>query len=124
MDAIEIQLTARISLAIGVVVVTWLSLTPGEALPDIDIWDKLLHVSAFAAIGLAGSLAFQGWRFGLVVAAGLLALGCILELAQIIIPGRSASIADALANGVGVAFGLVAAWTANLLLCRYERSSL
>ena len=82
-----IELVARISFSVGVVVVTGLSLSPQEALPDIDIWDKLLHTSAYAVLGLAGGLGFQGVRSRCMVAVGLLALGCILEVAQVSVPG-------------------------------------
>ena len=119
-----IELVARISFSVGVAVVTGLSLSPQDALPGIDSWDKLLHVSAYAVLGLAGGLGFQGACSRCVVAAGLLALGCILEVAQVTVPGRTPSIADALAGSGGVVLGLVTVWVGNRLLSQYKLSSL
>jgi VanZ family protein len=111
----------KISFVIGVLAVTWLSLTPKAALPSTEVWDKLIHLVAYAALGLSGGLGFSGPRFWLLIGVGLITLGCLLEVAQIDVSGRSASIADAFANGIGIVVGLVAAWAGNLLLSRYER---
>jgi len=114
---------ARISFAFGVLLVTWLSLIPGEDLPGIGPWDKLLHAAAYAALALTGGLGFRGRRSAATVAVGLLALGSLLEVIQAAIPGREASVADASANAVGIAFGLAAAGAGHLLLRRYQPGS-
>ena len=111
----------KVSFAIGVLAVTWLSLTPKAALPSIEVSDKLVHLVAYAALGLSGGLGFSRPRSWLLIGAGLITLGCLLEVAQLVVSGRSASIADAFANGIGVVVGLVAAWAGNPHLSRYER---
>jgi VanZ family protein len=66
-------------------------------------WDKLAHIGIFALIGCAAGVASgsQGWiRIGYCVA-GTLALGITDELHQSYLPGRSASWADLVADGVG-----------------------
>jgi len=118
-----IQLTARISLAFGVLLVTWLSLMPGDELPGMENWDKLLHAAAYAALAVAGGLGFRGWRSALTLAVGLLALGTVLEVVQTTIPGRQGSIVDASANAVGIAFGLAAACAGQFLVDRFEAGS-
>ena len=106
----------RISFAIGILAVTWLSLMPKEALPPTEVSDKLIHVVAYAALALSGGLGVWGWRTWLLIGAGLFALGGVLEVAQVAVPGRTASMFDAFANGLGIALGLSGAWIANLLM--------
>ncbi len=105
----------RIAFIVGVPAVIALSLLPQEVLPETGAWDKLNHIVAYAALALASGLGFRGWRSLLVVGMSLLMLGTGLELAQAVLPSRSASAYDALANLVGIAFGTVAAARANTL---------
>ena len=100
---------SRIALIVGVPAVIALSLLPQEVLPETGTWDKLNHVVAYAALTVAGGLGFKGWRPLLVVGLGLLILGGGLEVAQAVLPSRSASELDALANLVGVLVGSIAA---------------
>ena len=111
-----IRRIARLSFTIGVVPVTWLSLTPQDALPEIDIWDKLQHVMAYTALAVCGAVGFLGRRPLLMIGVGLIVLGCSLEAAQSAVPGRDPSIGDAIADIVGVALGLATAWIGNLLV--------
>ena len=86
--------------AIGVVAI---SITPGTALPPVPMWDKLQHFLAYAVLALLG---WGGYRQRPVqVALGLILLGGALELAQIAVPGPSASGIDGLANAIGAALG-------------------
>lgn len=91
-----------------VVVITWLCLRPSSG---GDQWftgvDKLQHAAAF--LGLAGlMLALVERRRYAAVCAALLAFGGAIEIAQYLMPyGRSAEWADLVADGVGIALGLV-----------------
>lgn len=114
------QVAARVAFLSGVLIVTWLSLLPREDMPNVGVSDKLLHMAAYAALTVPGIFGFQSRRSVLFIAAGLLALGCILEIAQTMIPGRNASIFDASANGLGIALGLIAAWAAQILMNRHS----
>ncbi len=110
-----IRRAARVLFAVGVVLIALVSLAPQEALPPVGLWDKLQHLLAYGALALVGGVAFPGRRRLLVLGGWLVLLGCALELAQAEIPGRFASIGDALANAFGVALGLTAAqWAARL----------
>ncbi len=76
------------------------------ALPGVD---KLVHVVLFAALAASGRWA--GARPG-VLAAGLTGYGAASEVLQAVTPvARTGSVADLLADLVGIALGL-AAWAA------------
>jgi VanZ family protein len=75
-------------------------------------WDKLNHVTAFAALALC---AVFGWRSSraarLAVLFGLLAYGGAIELLQLHVPNRSGEWGDLLADGIGLGLGaLLALW--------------
>ena len=83
---------------------------PGPAgAPSLFGWDKLDHLSAFAALAL---LARAGWPAAArwVTAAALFAYGVGIELLQgSALVNRTASVSDLAANGLGIALGLAAA---------------
>ena len=101
---------ARLSFAIGIIAVTSLSLSPQDVLPEIHLWDKLLHFMTYAALAICGAVGFQERRPRRMVGVGLIALGCGLEVAQAAVPDRDPSVGDAVANSAGIALGLAAAW--------------
>ncbi|MHB1084259.1 MAG: VanZ family protein [Thiobacillus sp.] len=72
-------------------------------------WDKLAHLAWFAT--LAGLLVFglrsAGIRVLLLVALACAALGAWDEWRQLTLPGRTFGLDDLLADGVGIAFGLL-----------------
>jgi len=104
-----VRWAAITAFAAGIVVVSVLSLTPGDVLPAIDVWDKLQHVLAYLTLAATGGVAFPGRRLIPRLALGLLILGCALEALQVLVPGRVASVDDAVANAIGVALGLAIA---------------
>ena len=57
------------------------------------------------ALAFVGGLGFRGWCPQLLVALALLILGSGLEIAQVVVPGRTASPYDGLANLVGIVLG-------------------
>ena len=105
--SVAIKVIARVLLPVGVVAVGLLSLIPPDAVPVVNLWDKLAHFLAYAMLALCGGFAFSAHRTEIALGALLIGCGCILEIAQIYIPGRSGSIADAIANGLGVVAGMV-----------------
>lgn len=72
-------------------------------------WDKLAHISVYATIAIlvwigTGGRAFaegRAHRAG-AVALFVLAIGLLDELHQVGIPGRSADVADLVADAVGI----------------------
>ncbi len=107
---------SRLSFSIGVLAVTWLSLTPRDALPQINMWDKPQHLIAYAVLATCGAVGFLERRQRLMVGVGLMILGSGLELAQAAVPGRNASFGDVVANTAGIALGLAAVWIADRLV--------
>jgi len=80
-----------------------------------DGQDKVLHFGAFLILTLLGGAAFHQTTV-LAPAAGLLAGGICIELAQgLSFINRSPSVADFVADGAAVVLGVVLVWTAKLL---------
>ncbi len=76
-------------------------------MPEIELWDKLGHFLAYAVLAVGGGMAFLPRRTEVAVGVLLIAYGCIFEIAQVYIPGKSGTIADAIADGLGVVAGMV-----------------
>ena len=101
------------------VVVTALALVP-SAPQELSLgWDKLNHTSAFCALAVVWRFAFPGnaWRW-VQLAAGLMALGVAIEVAQHFVPGRHADATDLLADALGAAAGMLVAAALEWLLRR------
>ena len=101
----------RLAGILGVGLIVVLSLIPGSYRPHTGAPGGLEHVFAYA---LTAAMLALGWRslFQIVViVVGLFALAGGLELAQLLVPGRSSELATALASGLGgVLGGMLAAW--------------
>ena len=84
-----------------------LSLVPPELRPETGAPHALEHFSIYAGTGLAFSLGYS--RRDLVLASLLVIFSGVVELAQLLVPGRHARLSDfvidALAMSVGVAVG-------------------
>lgn len=90
----------------GVVAVVVLSLLPQEELPAVGLSDKVEHLIAYGLLTATAIIGFpRHWR---VFALLTWCLGVGLEGLQSLVPGRSPSILDAVANTLGVALGLAA----------------
>ena len=89
-------------------VVSVLYLLPDAAPPGEAQIDKLAHLAAFSAIGIATWPATQRRRaFFQLLLVGC-ALGIGLECLQALVPERQFSVFDILANMVGIAIGATA----------------
>ncbi|MFG6415365.1 VanZ family protein [Roseateles sp. DC23W] len=92
-------------------VITWLALAPVPPKTADTGWDKANHLLAFGTLAFVGVWAqwprprLWGW---LVLA--LLAYGVGIEIAQSFVPPREADWQDVVADGLGIALGLLAAW--------------
>jgi VanZ family protein len=98
--------------------VSVLYLLPDAGPPGAYQIDKLAHLIAFAAIGVATWPASQQRsRFGC-----LLAIGCVLavglECLQALVPARQWSLFDVLANLTGLTLGTIAGWRFDDVLTR------
>ncbi|HEY5850044.1 MAG TPA: VanZ family protein [Lysobacter sp.] len=94
------------------VVVTSLVAASDLPPPPFDGVDKLEHFLAYLVLSGYAVMLFERRRAQALVAAGLIALGVGLEVAQgALTVSRQADSADALANSLGVLAGLVLAAT-------------
>jgi VanZ family protein len=93
-------------LAVLIVLVSWLALTP-QPPPEITFgWDKLNHVLAFTALGLSACMGCAGERRAcLRWSVALLAFGGLIESLQLYVPGRSCEWGDLLGDALGIACG-------------------
>ena len=91
----------------GLVAVIVLSLLPAEAMPALEVSDKIEHAAAYAFLAFTGALALRRPHRWLV--AGLAVLGIALEIAQTLVPGRSFDLVDGLANAAGAILGVLLA---------------
>jgi len=94
------------------------SLLPHLELP-INFWnaDKIYHALAYAWLGALPLWAFASGERARTAAYLMIPLGGLLEWGQSFLPGRFASMGDAVANALGVFVGL---WLAETLMhkCR------
>ena len=111
----------RIVFFVGVVAVIVLSVIPQEAKPATGLSGKMNHIMAYAALTVAGGMAYRGGWALAILALGLVLMGAGLELIQAVLPSRSASGYDALANAVGMALGSTVVLSAAFVLKRRRR---
>jgi len=78
--------------------------------------DKIEHAVAYAIVALFGALGFARPRQQAAIVVILVGLGGVLELLQLLVPGRMCDPADALDNAAGVLTGLLAARVLSLAL--------
>lgn len=97
-------------------VIAYLSLLPGVELP-VSFWnaDKVYHCLAYAWLGALPLWAFARSDRGRAVAYAMVVFGGLIEWGQSFVPGRTASVGDAVANAVGVFLGI---WLAEGLKAR------
>ena len=99
----------RLIFLTALLIITDLALQPGQGQASRLMGvDKLEHFAAFAVLAI---LARTGWPrlFLPLLLPVLLVYGAGLELAQAAVgEGRTASVADFAADGLGLAFGLIA----------------
>ena len=96
---------AWIVMVIGMVV---LALHPSASPPSQYGADKVVHFIAFAImVGIPMWLVKVGFRVKLVLFILLMGMGGGIEYVQSFVPGRTGSLADALANFAGGVFGTV-----------------
>jgi len=109
----------RALLALLILVISYLAFSPAPP-RTLDLgWDKLNHLSAFAA------LAFSAWHGAarprtrwLWAPLALLGYGVLIELVQSQLPPREADPLDVLADACGLALGLTLTWGLHALLRR------
>ena len=84
-----------------------------ELWPAVD----MVHVVMFAAVGVLLALAFPAWRFRRLLLA-IAVLAAVSEFVQIWVPGRTASVGEAVLDVVAGAAGLLLVRGLQWLLAR------
>ena len=87
-----------------------MSLIPGNSLQSIEILsqDKILHFIEYSILGVLGFKAFSDLKKSVLIVIFFgTSFGCLNELIQILIPGRTPSLYDSLANLLGVSCGTI-----------------
>lgn len=95
----------RALVAVQVAGVCWLAFDPQPPAAATTSLDKLDHALAFAVMAFSARLGWPRAR-ALAPALALLALGALIEIVQLGVPGRSSELADLAADGVGITIGL------------------
>ena len=93
-------------------VVIWGAIQPQDPLSNYVHTDKARHILAFGAIGLCAGL-MPSALTRIMALGGVLVFGLLVEIIQIPVPDREASMSDLLASTAGAfgGFGLgAAAW--------------
>ena len=103
------QRTAQLGFVVLAVVILVLSLLPIEH-PQISPNDKLNHLLAY---GMLAALGGFGYRIGFAGSVAFL-WGVLIEELQGLTGYRLFSVADIVANGIGVGLGLGLVWLFNL----------
>jgi len=105
--------------AVGVAGVVVLSLIP-KAAPSPRV-DEYAHLAAFAVLAALSLLAFRRPRSAALSICCVVVVGLIIEAAQSLVPGRSASLEDVAANLAGVAMGVIVGLPIVLFIRRRRR---
>lgn len=82
---------------------TAVMLLPAPELPSVNMSDKLQHTITFAVLATLAWLGYRQHSSMLAIALSLVAYGVAIECTQSLIPSRSFSVLDMLANTAGVA---------------------
>lgn len=102
-----VLVVARIGLVIALAILTWASLEPIDRLPVApNVSDKVLHLSAYAALGAVAALAQRRPRVIITVLL-ITVFGLLLEILQGRTGYRTFDLQDLLADAIGAAFGVL-----------------
>ncbi len=102
--------------------IVYVSLTPAPPDPDFEINDKVLHFAMYFILTAWFAQLFAPGKHLVVYALCFFVMGVVLEFGQGLTDERSTSLFDALANGAGIAAGLLLALTPlALTLKHFER---
>lgn len=101
----SVIVVARVLLIASLAAVTWTSLAPADRLPATpNVSDKVLHVAAYALLGVVAALAQRRPRV-LPTIVLLTAFGLVIEVLQGRTGYRDFDLRDLLADALGAAVG-------------------
>ena len=111
---------ARGAFTIGLLAVAVLPLAPVQTLPSLDLCETIQHALAYAFLAASGCFGFglTSLRAQIAVVVALSVFGGVIEVLQPPLAGRTGTIADAIANQIGVALGWMLARSAASVMQR------
>lgn len=98
-----------------VLLVIFLSLLPGSAVGGAEYMDKIAHAVSYGIMGVLAYIAFNTFRKRITIFIFMFLMGVSLELFQVYVPGRGASVYDAAANTAGLALSFLLCWLYTLI---------
>lgn len=97
----------RIWYSIGIFMLVLVAVASLLPAPDVGVGDKLSHLVTYLVLAGWFSLLAVNWRQLVLTVIGLLAYGGLIELLQGLTSYRYPEWADLLANGIGIAVGIL-----------------
>ncbi|OGE23636.1 MAG: hypothetical protein A3J42_04020 [Candidatus Dadabacteria bacterium RIFCSPHIGHO2_12_FULL_53_21] len=98
-----------------VLIVIFLSLIPGSSAGGGEYLDKIAHAVSYGIMGVLAYIAFYTFRKRITIFIFMFFLGVSLELFQMYVPGRVASVYDAAANTAGLVLSFLLCWIYTLI---------
>ena len=98
---------ARVGFYAVALIVFLLAIEPGEEAVDLLGWDKLDHALAFVTLALLLDLSYPNTCFRGRKWAALLGYGLFIECVQYLLPTRTFSLFDLLADAAGIGIYLM-----------------
>ena len=92
-----------------------LSLMPVSGVGGREYMDKVAHAAGYGFMGILAYISFQTLGKRVIIFIFMFLLGITLEFLQLLIPGRSASVYDVLANTTGLVLSFLLCWTYSLI---------
>lgn len=96
------QAGARLMLALALMIITWMALTPSPGVLQQSVNDKLGHTLAFLLLALLAHASWSHRHFDWRLALPLLGYGVAIECIQYFVPNRFFSLLDILADAGGI----------------------
>jgi VanZ family protein len=94
----------------ALIAIAVLSEIPGELRPHVFAVGQLEHFLAYFGAALLLALGFWSRRNILLLCLALPIYAAVLEIAQMVVPGRNSDFVDFLASWGGACFGIMSAW--------------
>lgn len=97
---------ATLCACIALAAIVYASVVPSSLRPHIFLPGPVEHILGYGAMMVVVAWALSNWRKR-VIAAGLLVVGAgLLELSQLLVPGRDSQFIDFVASSIGIGVGL------------------
>jgi len=123
MKKLNLLMLARACFVVCVFSILILALLPAEHIPGFTWWDKFNHFFAFFVLTCLLYLSFFKVKWLTHIALPLLFFGMLIEILQLISGYRHFSLLDVVADGVGIAAGLVFSFLFEKQLTKYLSST-